>query len=138
MAAAKTKLTAKQEGFVQDAFKGETFTQAYRNNYNNKNMAEKTIWEAASRLMADSKVTARLIQLQETAAERSQVTVMSLTKEMDENRARADELEQVATMQSASMGKAKLHGLLVDKAEIKGAVDTKWTIEVVNADKDAK
>ena len=97
----------------------DTLAQSYRNHYDTENMADKTVWEASSRLMADSKVTARLAELQAESAERSQVTVESLTIEMDENRKRADELDQVATMQSASMGKAKLHGHLVDKADTK-------------------
>ena len=127
------KLTPKREGFTLAVFQGETSTQAYRNNFATENMADKTVWEAASRLMADSKVIARLAGLQEAAAERSQVTVEGLTIELEEARDLARVTEQASAMTGATMGKAKLHGLLVDKADVnlKGNVDTRWTVEFV-------
>ena len=56
-------LTAKQEKFVQGIIEGKSQAEAYRSAYNTKKMADKTIWENASRLMADSKVTARVNEL---------------------------------------------------------------------------
>lgn len=56
-------LTAKQEKFVQGIIEGKSQADAYRAAYNTKRMADKTIWENASRLMADSKVAARLTEL---------------------------------------------------------------------------
>ena len=56
-------LTAKQEKFVQGIIEGKSQAEAYRSAYNTKKMADKTIWESASRLMADSKVTARVNEL---------------------------------------------------------------------------
>ena len=125
------KLTPKREGFIVDVFKGETPTQAYRNNFATKNMADKTIWEASSRLMADSKVAARLAILQSVAAERAQVTVESITKELEEARLMGMSTEQSSAMTAASMGKAKVNGLLVDKVD----TDAKLTI-VLAADVD--
>ena len=113
------KLTVKQEGFVQDVFTGMTYTQAYRNNYDAENMADNVIWVKASELMANGKVAVRLMGLQDEAAERSQVTGMSITKEYDENRLAAAGLDQPAAMNTATTGKAKLHGLLVEKGELK-------------------
>ena len=50
---------------------------AYRSAYSCKKMADKTIWENASRLMADSKVTARIQELRnQIAGER----IMSATR----------------------------------------------------------
>ena len=61
---AKKKLTAKQEGFVNDMVSGKMNpTEAYKNNYKTSRMKNKTIWEAASRLKSDSKVTARCDEL---------------------------------------------------------------------------
>ena len=120
-------LTVKQEGFILDAFKGVSLAQSYRNNYNTENMLEKSIWELASREMAKVKVTSRLAELQMEAAERSQVTVESITKELEEAREVAKDEKQGAAMTSASMGKAKVNGLLVDK------VDASLTV-VVRAD----
>ena len=61
-------LTAKQEAFVQNIIQGMSQADAYRSAYNSKRMSDKTIHEAASRLMNDSKVTARLNELREQIA----------------------------------------------------------------------
>ena len=58
-------LTAKQEKFVQNIIEGMNQSDAYRNSYSTKRMADKTIHENASRLMADSKVAARLQELRD-------------------------------------------------------------------------
>ena len=67
-------LTAKQEAFVQNIMQGMSQADAYRSAYNSKRMSDKTIHEAASRLMNDSKVTARLAELREQIANE---TIMS-------------------------------------------------------------
>ena len=64
-------LTAKQELFVQKIIEGMSQADAYRSAYNTKRMTDKTIWENASRLMADSKVTARLTELRNELAKPS-------------------------------------------------------------------
>ena len=58
-------LTAKQELFVQKIIEGMNQADAYRAAYSSKNMSDKTIHEAASRLVRDSKVAARLAELRE-------------------------------------------------------------------------
>jgi phage terminase small subunit len=61
-------LTAKQEQFVKGIIEGKSQADAYRAAYNVKKMSDKTIWENASRLMADSKVTARIKELRDQCA----------------------------------------------------------------------
>lgn len=58
-------LTAKQEAFVKNIIDGMSQADAYRSAYASKRMSDKTIHEAASRLMKDSKITARLTELRE-------------------------------------------------------------------------
>lgn len=58
-------LTAKQEKFAQGIIEGMSQADAYRSAYSCKRMTDKTIWENASRLMADSKVKARVTELRE-------------------------------------------------------------------------
>ena len=58
-------LTAKQEQFVKNIIDGMSQADAYRNAYDTSRMADKTIHEKASRLMADGKVKARLQELRE-------------------------------------------------------------------------
>ena len=54
------KLTAKQLGFVNSILAGANQVTAYKENYSTGGMADKTCWEAASRLFANSKVSARI------------------------------------------------------------------------------
>jgi phage terminase small subunit len=73
-------LTPKQEIFVQNIVKGMTQADAYRSAYSAKRMSDKTIHEAASRLMADSKISARVNEL------RGQIdkdTIMSAQKRLE-------------------------------------------------------
>lgn len=111
-------LTQKQEIFACKVAEGETYADAYRHAYNAENMAQNTIWVKASVLMADGKVAARVAELQERAAKMCAVTIASLTKELDEDRELARSKDMPSAAISAVMGKAKLHGLIVNKAEI--------------------
>lgn len=56
-------LTAKQEAFAQAIASGKTQADAYRDAYNAEKQKDSTLWANASRLMADSKVTARVEEL---------------------------------------------------------------------------
>lgn len=56
-------LTDKQEKFVLCVIAGMSQRQAYKEAYNTKSMSNKTIDEAASRLLADRKVAARYDEL---------------------------------------------------------------------------
>ena len=126
------KLTAKQEGFAKDVFSGMSQAAAYRANYSASKMTDESIHVAASNLMSNHKVRLRVEGLQAKAAEKAQVTVESLTLEMDENRKEAKAQGQTATMQSATMGKAKLHGLLVEKVDLAA----KMTVNIGDDDAD--
>lgn len=67
-------LTEKQEAFVRNIIEGMSQADAYRSAYPNQKMSDKTIWEAASRLMANDKVVARLKELRDMAAKPSIMT----------------------------------------------------------------
>lgn len=67
-------LTAKQEKFAQRIIEGMSQADAYRSAYSTKRMADKTIWENASRLMNDSKVKARVQELRDQLAKPSIMT----------------------------------------------------------------
>lgn len=54
-----SKLTTKQEIFVQQLVAGQSQRQAYRRAYNAKKMTDKTVDEKASKLFKDGKVRAR-------------------------------------------------------------------------------
>lgn len=71
------KLTPKQEkfalvvatGYHEDG-KKKSQADAYRDCYSTAKMTDKTIWENASRLMADSKVSARVEELKADVAQK--------------------------------------------------------------------
>lgn len=61
-------LTANQEVFAQKIIEGMSQADAYRSAYPKQKMSDKTIWEAASRLMANDKVVARITELRNELA----------------------------------------------------------------------
>ncbi len=110
-------LTVKQEGFACSVAEGNSLAQSYRDNYNAENMTNEVIWVKASELMSNGKVLVRVAELQEAAQERTLVTMASITAELEEARALAQKTAQTASMVSATMGKAKVNGLLVDQID---------------------
>jgi phage terminase small subunit len=109
-------LTPKQEAFARSYVETGNASEAYRRAYDAENMSQEAIWVEASRTLANPNVSLKVMDLQKEAAERTLVTIESLTKELDEDRVLARELEMPAAAVSAVMGKAKLHGLIVDKS----------------------
>ncbi len=69
--------------------------------------------------------------LRNKSAERLMVTLESLTAELDEARKLAKEVANPAAMTGATMGKAKLHGLLVEKQEVRS-----FTVTITGDDAD--
>lgn len=102
---------ARHEAFAQALAKGKSATEAYTEaGYR----GDRT---AASRLSTNVNVQRRLAELQQRAAERTIVTVEDIAKQLDEDRQFARENGAAAAAVSATLGKAKVLGLIVDKAE---------------------
>jgi len=120
------KLTPKQEKFALVYVECANASEAYRQAYNSENMAQKTIWESACRVLADHKVAAKVMEIQERAAERTLVTVEKLTARLAEVDEAAYADGQYSASNTAIMGQAKLNGLLVDKADVKHSGDMKF------------
>lgn len=66
-------LTMKQEAFCRYYVDTGNATEAYRMSYDTSNMKAETIWSNASRILASSKVAARISEIQHENAERSNV-----------------------------------------------------------------
>ena len=127
------KLTDKQEAFCLAYLECNNQSEAYRQSYNvGENTKPESIWTQSCVLMADLKVSSRVYELQQEAIERTLVTVESLTKELEEARALAIKIDQPSAMTGASMGKAKLHGLDVQKIDLKGSMSV--VIDQANKD----
>ena len=103
---------AKHELFAQALAKGMPAIRAYRV------AGYKPDRGAACRLSANVSVRTRLNELLEKAAERTLVSIETITSELEEARQLAMTHPNGASAAvAAAMGKAKLHGLLADKKE---------------------
>ena len=112
----------KQELFAQFVAQGISQSEAYiRAGY-----SEKGKTAGSSRLFAQISVKQRVTELQEKradkAATRAAVTVDSLTEMLIEDRALAHSEGQAGAAVSAVATIAKLHGLLIDRKEIKATL----------------
>lgn len=110
-------LTPKREKFVQAYIETGNASEAYRKAGYSPNASDKTVNEAASRLLADSKVRARVDELKSHHAERHDVTVDDIRSMLLEDRKFAREMETPAAAVAATMGLAKLYGHLREKVE---------------------
>ena len=115
------ELTVKQETFCAIFVEKGNASEAYRLSYNCAKMKPSTVWRKAAELLENGKVTARIEQLQEDARLRHEVTLDSVLDELEAARIKALEAGQCAAAVSATMGKAKLLGMLTDKVHCTSA-----------------
>lgn len=115
------KLTVKQLAFARAYIECGNASEAYRRAYGRKNMSPGALAVEANRLLGHPKVSLMVRLLQEEHAERHEVTIEWLTKEMKEvlAKAKAEDKGSSAAV-SALMGLAKLHGLIVDRQIVHG------------------
>ncbi len=102
---------ARHEAFAQNVASGMSLVEAYEQAGYDRNDGN------AARLKGNDRVADRIRELQDEAKERTLVTIQTLTAELEEARRLALEVSNPSAAVSATMGKAKLNGLLVDKAE---------------------
>jgi phage terminase small subunit len=108
-------LTPKQEAFALAYAETGNASEAYRRSYEVGECKPETVWVNACQLLTNTNVAQRVMELQAIAAERCIVTIESITRELDEDRKLARKLDMPSAAVSATMGKAKLHGLITDK-----------------------
>ncbi|WP_027037084.1 terminase small subunit [Mesorhizobium ciceri] len=110
------KLNLRQERFCLGLAEGLPQSRAYiEAGYTARGNAAEV---AAARLFRNVQVQSRIASLQAEAAKRSEITVDDLIVELDSMRKLAIACKNPAAGVSAIMGKAKLLGLIVDKAEV--------------------
>lgn len=115
------KLTLKQEAFCRAYIEnGGNASEAYRSAYNAGKTKPEAIHANASKLLKNTKVALRIEALQRKHAERHDITVDDLVNELEEARTLAKEVGQPGAAVSATMGKAKLLGHIVEKSEVTG------------------
>lgn len=110
-------LTPKQQRFVLLIVEGETQSKAYQlAGYAVKN--EKTAAEAGSRLANNVNVQSEIARLQKAAAERSIVTVESITSNLERISRKAENAGSFGPAALAQGMIAKLNGLMIDRSEV--------------------
>jgi hypothetical protein len=72
----------------------------------------------ATRLKLNEKIFARVKELLDRSAARAEVTVASLLNELEEARKLAAEINQPSAAVAATLGKAKVAGLIVERKEV--------------------
>ena len=110
------KLTAKQQGFVNSILAGANQVTAYKENYSTDGMADKTCWEAASRLFANGKVSARVKAGQARQEEAATHTGLSLRLHVEQ---RLFDLSTKADTDAACIRATELLGKLEKVAAFK-------------------
>lgn len=113
-------LTPKQQRFVQEYLQDHNGTQAaIRAGY-----SDKTAKQQGSRLLTDPRIQAAVRAGQQKMAKKAEVTVDSLMAELEEARKLALKEKQASAAVTATMGKGKLAGLLVEKHKHSGSIGT--------------
>jgi phage terminase small subunit len=114
------KLTPKQEAFALAYVETGNASEAYRQAYNPKNAKASWIASEACKTLADSNVSQMVAILRVERRNRAAVTAASLTEELEEARALAVAEKQSSAAVSATMGKARINGLIVERREVGG------------------
>ena len=113
-------LTQKQQNFCAAYVECGSASEAYRTAYNAEKMKTETIHKRANELMSSGAVAGTIKELQRQAAQRNKITVDDLLNELEQARQIALNAEkpQCAAMVAATIGKAKLLGMLDKIAEV--------------------
>lgn len=111
-------LTAKQEAFAQAVASGMNQSDAYRQVYKVRaGTKPESINQAASRVMADIKVTSRVAELREPAVKNAQLTLETHLSDLQKLRNMAVKKEQYSAAISAEIARGKAAGLYVEKVD---------------------
>jgi hypothetical protein len=103
---------SKRERFCQLRLEGRTLEQAYAGAGYNPSKP------AASRMAKKPDIVQRMKELHVHALNRSEVTVESIASELDAAFQFALKCKAPSAMVAAALGKAKLYGLITDKAQV--------------------
>ena len=117
----------RHEKFATEIVAGKSAAEAYelagyKPNYGN-----------CIRLKGNERVSARVAELQHDCAVRAEVTVASVLDELEVARRLALKHRQASAAVQASMGKARILGLIIDRREVgePGAFDSKTDEELM-------
>ena len=112
-------MTPKQEAFARAYVETGNASEAYRQSYNAEKMKPEAVKVEASRLLDNPNVALTVDGLKAQLQKRHEITVDTITEMLKEDRELARTNAQSGAAVSASMGLAKLHGLIIEKREVK-------------------
>lgn len=115
-------LTPKQESFCLAYIESGNATDAYRKAGYSPGMAQKTAMEAASRLLKNGKIVARLAELRQPAADAAQLTLQAHLQRLEKLSKAAEGDGKYAAAVAAEVARGKASGLYVEKVEHTGSV----------------
>ena len=104
-------LTPKQENFCQQFISTGNASEAYRQSYDCSKMKKENVGRRAKELIDNSKVAARIGGLLEVGRNRHDITVASLTEQLQDAYGLAMQTGHAAAAVGATWALAKLHGL---------------------------
>ena len=112
-------LTPKQEAFAQAIVTGVNQSDAYRAAYKVRpGTKAESVNVAASKLMADAKVTQRVAELRLPIAKKAQITLESHLEDLQRLRNMAVKAEQFGAAITAEVARGKAAGIVVEKGQI--------------------
>lgn len=124
-------LTPKREAFAQAVASGLTQADAYREAFDASRMKPETIQSAASRLMADCKVSARVEEIRKPVVKRAQITLEAHLERLRRLSEAAEAAEQYSAAISAEVSRGKASGLYIEKIEHSGGSEPIKTISEI-------
>lgn len=118
-------LTEKQEAFARLIVEGKTASEAYREVYKPKKAKDKTIWERASRLKKNSKVSARIAFLNTKAASESIISQTEVLENISKiaRQERFDPKGQAVVLRANEL-MGKHYGLFEENLNLKQNIPT--------------
>ena len=128
----KIKLTPKQEKFCYGYMETGNASGAYRAAYNAEKMKPESVAVQAAKMLASPKIALKIDALRAELRQRHEITVDDLVAELEEARKLAFETDKAAAAVSATMGKAKLLGLVIEKQETNVVQPPKIIVELSN------
>ena len=128
----KIKLTPKQEAFCYGYIETGNASGAYRAAYNAEKMKPESVAVQAAKMLASPKIALKIDALRAELRQRHEITVDDLVAELEEARKLAFETEKAAAAVQATMGKAKLLGLVIEKQETNVVQPPKIIVELSN------
>lgn len=117
----------RHERFAVEVAKGFSSTEAYK--AAGYEAEGSSAWAAASRLLRDVRVKARIAELQERVATKAEITLETLIDHANEARSQAMEAGQFAAAVSAIKEMGVLTGLRVEKSERTNKSDARTLTE---------